>query len=452
MGAAEKIEDLKRLETPPEDQFMKPLPFVLAVLEKNAVKVTYDLKVTVGGEQIGSDELARRIRIEWDARKGTREKRASIEDILTEWIEAQCRARVREFSEKLKFEPREYPAGKDPLSKFVRALVEETDSAFELHRAVIYHFIWQIKRKLKQQKVTDHLCPIIKGKTGSGKTEAISRLVEPVKELSLYGDLGSFSDQREYFIFAKYYVVVLDEFARAARSDVDSMKRIITAESISYRPLYANRMAVYPMVSTFIGATNRFVGDVVIDTTSMRRYYQLITKNKCDWDDVNDIDYLALWKSVDEESDSIIKKYEKELKKAQEEIRPRSSVEEFVEDLGLKDFRGQEFYKIGARKLFDKYLEWMKDNNNGFAVKASKFGREVKEFLECITESSGRFYRVARDPYDPGAGNRPHCTECKKEKPHSEFPGNPIISSGKTGLHLVCTECLQKNFSGNSKT
>jgi len=450
MGAALKIDVLNRLKTPAEEQFMRPLPFVLGVLKENDVKITYDLKVTVGQEQIGSDELARRIRIEWDARPGAREKRAGIEDILSEWFEAQCRNIVHDFSERLKFEHVEYAPGEDPLSTFVKALVEKGDPAMELHRAVIYHFIWQIKRKLARKKVTDHLCPIIKGKTGSGKTEAISRLITPVKELSFYGDLGSFSDQREYFVFAKYYIVFLDEFAKAARSDVDSMKRIVTADDISYRPLYTNRMAVYPMVSTFIGATNRHVGDVVVDTTSMRRYYQLVTKNKCDWDVINAIDYLALWKSVDENSDSLIKAHEKSLKTAQEAVRPRSSVEEFVEEFGLMDFKAQEIHKVQASKLFNRYLDWMKDNNNKFTLTGTRFGREIKEFLEHVNESSGRFYLVAKDIDGVTGEPKPQCTDCGKAKNHSDFPCSPVFSSGKTDLHMVCTECLQKKYSGKS--
>jgi hypothetical protein len=116
----------------------------------------------------------------------------------------------------------------DELNRWVKALTGKEDP---LDILVMQHFIWQVKRKMLDKDVERHMMPILVGRTGSGKSVAVHKLLGPVIQLSEMGkDLGIFGDDREWAVFHKYYVIFFDEMSKARKVDVEALKNTITAK------------------------------------------------------------------------------------------------------------------------------------------------------------------------------------------------------------------------------
>lgn len=194
-----------------------------------------------------------------------------------------------------------YVGPSDNLDLFLVALIGADDPKHELHKAVLQHFIWQVKRKMHGLPVSYHLMPVLVGRTGSGKSRALERFLAPLGWTIESGmDFGIFADERHWHLFGEKYVFLFDEMAKARKADVESLKNTITAKEKSYRKLHTNITITVPQKSTFIGASNDPVSSLVPDPTSARRFWEILTMPKCNWDAVNKVDCLRIWQSVDE--------------------------------------------------------------------------------------------------------------------------------------------------------
>src|SRR5690606_11403179 len=110
--------------------------------------------------------------------------------------------------------------------------------------------------------------------------------------------------------------------SKAKKADVDAVKLHTTSETVSYRILYSHNEATAKNVSTFIGCTNKSVQDIFYDPTGSRRFYELKCLNKTNHSVINSINYIELWKSVNENDNTPpIEAYLPELEIEQEKIK-----------------------------------------------------------------------------------------------------------------------------------
>jgi Virulence-associated protein E len=190
-------------------------------------------------------------------------------------------------------------AGAGEVSRFVRAV---TGSEVSLDVAVLQHFVWQVKRKLFGLKVDHHLMPILSGLRGSGKSEAVRRLLSPLFEFfEEPAGFDALTDAQQALTFSRFLVLFFDELPKAMKADRDSLKGYMTRNTATARRLYSNGQSVTrPNLATLIGTCESRVADVLGDDKGMRRFYELRCLDRCDWSTINAIDYLALWRSVDE--------------------------------------------------------------------------------------------------------------------------------------------------------
>lgn len=244
----------------------------------------------------------------------------------------------------------------DHLKCFVRALCGKDDQPV---LNVFQHFIWQVKRKLLNLPVENHMMPVICGTSGSGKSEAVRKLLQPLEELSVIKQLDCFKDERQYSVFSDYYVVFLDEMAKGDSTDFESMKNIITAPAITWRPLYTNRQMSIRNHATFIGTSNYELDDIIKDPTSSRRWFAIKTPERCDWDAVNKVDYQLIWKSVNAYAASPILESFANIRLLQEASRYKTDVELFIEDIQLTPTKGS---FIPTYKLYERYTQWIEEN------------------------------------------------------------------------------------------
>jgi hypothetical protein len=240
------------------------------------------------------DLLARSIELDRDRLHVKGLSQRAIESSLQLLRPVEERLFLESLRKRLAFDP----ACQGAVRKFIHAVTGEER---ELDLAVLLHFIWQMKRKLNGLPVTDHLMAVFQGKTRAGKSTALLRLFEPVREvLSSFLGLDVLQDERQVFRLARSYVVFLDEMGKAPKVSVDTLKNVITRPELEWRKLGTNTIERAVNNVTLIGASNPRLSELIADPTGMRRFYEVQCQDVLDWETVNAFDPLACWREVDE--------------------------------------------------------------------------------------------------------------------------------------------------------
>lgn len=374
--------------------------WVYKFIEKNNAKTSYNQKIVFNNEVIPANSLVRKAEIQWD-NEGRKSKSNVIRNVFEEWEIESKKGILKRTREVIKYNKNiSYIEGQDPITNFTKALVGENCEKLLQHRAVIAHFIWQIKRKLFGYPVVHHMCPVLVGAQGCGKTIAIDNLIAPLKHLSMEGNLGTFVRENEKFVFGTYYIIKLDEFARGTKADLESMKNIITSPDVNYRTFYVQKMAYMPNISTFIGASNRSVAEIFNDQTGNRRFYEIPCLDKVDWSQIGGyteeegIDYNSLWKTVNEEDESPIMPFINEILKYQEGFRAKTFIEDWLISEELIPASNDSSELISVKKLHLDFMNWLKLQNCNFMFTLTNFGRELTKHLENKKRNDGSYYKV----------------------------------------------------------
>lgn len=219
---------------------------------------------------------------------------------ITETLEAWTYRRRLERREQLLATITGKPAtaaGEAALVAFVCAITGKTT---DLDIAVVKHWLWNAKRMAIGLQTEHDLMPVIYGKQGSGKTSGVRRIVAPLMELALDMDASYLTDDRKAPVLAAAVIGCWEEMQGGQRADLEALKHTITSATISFRPMRTNQTVVLPRTCSFIGTSNVPVDAMIPDTTGARRFVQLTTPERCDWDALNAIDPVLIWQSVSE--------------------------------------------------------------------------------------------------------------------------------------------------------
>lgn len=166
---------------------------------------------------------------------------------------------------------------------------------------VLRHWIWSVRRKIARLPVEKHVMPILTGKTGSGKTEALRKFIGALLPsfCSSNFSLEELEDGRGIAGCARRHIQFFDEMDGARKVQIETLKRWITALTCTYRPMNSNAMADVIQAGMAIGAANDPLVEILHDDTGMRRFYEIEVKDKLDWDAINRFDFKAYWGGVD---------------------------------------------------------------------------------------------------------------------------------------------------------
>lgn len=241
------------------------------------------------------------------------------------------------------------------LKKFCKAILGHD---CEDLLAVLSHWIWQVKRKMNDESVVYHIMPIFYGKQGGGKTEAIKKLYKPLQNFTLGISLSQMTDDRNYKAMSENYIIFFDEMQGCARTDIDALKRQITTDYNDYRPMRTNDIFKVRQACSFIGATNRSVAEQIIDSTGMRRFYEAQCQDKLDWDALQEIDYVSIWKCIDEnKAEGYIVDRIESISESQKDLIAEDEIGLFIETRGLEAGKNPT-KKIPSSELFEDYRTW----------------------------------------------------------------------------------------------
>lgn len=279
-------------------------------------KLTYEYKMSkiiLDGSPVKDDEFTAHISI-YLLRNQVKITKSQIKDVLIVWKLKQEKG----FLERLKLSTKFVVTEQDVISDWVWAVTGKRD---KLDVAIVKHFVWQIKRKIHSLPVENHLMPVLFGKSGGGKSVAVSKLLEPLQAVTLNSDMGLIEDQLFKKGLGRNFIVFFDELAGSNKVDVNRLKQIITADRMEWRGIRSENMVSGSQNCTFIGCSNIPVVSRIQDPTSMRRFWQLGCKDKINWEVVNGLNYSSLWASINEKEPSPILPHLSKIKKLQEGMR-----------------------------------------------------------------------------------------------------------------------------------
>lgn len=351
-----------------------PKEWVVERLRKHDLDYDYKTDALKKGDSVVEEALAVSF-LRLDARElDVEDIRSYIRDALNVYRHERARMELQLLTEMIAYHPTE----SCPVEAWVTAVCGKPST---LDTIVMKHFIWQVKRKLAGLSVEQHCMPIAVGRSGIGKSVAVSRLIEPLRAVALQTDMTIFSDPFSRRAFARNFLVFFDELQGSDSADVNAMKQVITAPVIEWRAMRSERVMSAPQNSTFIGCSNDPVRDRIKDNTSSRRFWQVNCADQIDWEAINRIDYLTLWRSVDEKAPAPILAHLSEIRKIQEsEIRVKDILEQWVEEnCEVVSFDESEITTSGLYESFKDFCLWQ--NQKSFP-QFQKFARDIKRIWE----------------------------------------------------------------------
>lgn len=369
-------------------------------LQKNSVKTKYNQAIYFNEECISAASLIRKAEIAWD-NEGRKSKLGVIKSILEEWEIASRKEIVQRLRTVFTFNANlVYQHKSDPLTEFTTAIVGKNCPDLLQHRAVLGHFIWQVKRKLFQLPSAHVICPVLVGKQGCGKSRALDMLIRPLKPFSIDGNLSLFSRENEKFAFGTYYIFKLDEFAGVDKAELESVKQLMDSESVNFRAYYTQKMTHMPNISCFIAASNTSITDVIRDQTGTRRFYEIPCIDKLDWNTIgghsedHGIDYHALWRMIDENANSPLIPFKDAVETYQKKFRSKSYVEQWLEDKNLIPMENTTTELKSAAQLHKEFMLWLKDQGNSSSYTTQSLGKELRKYLTSKHRNDGTYYFV----------------------------------------------------------
>lgn len=182
----------------------------------------------------------------------------------------------------------------------------DLDNAYDLMR----HWLWLVKRNLAGKTTRFEIFVVWRSLVhGTGKSWSINYLTKPLDTNVLQYEVKSLTEERACALDSHNFAVMnFDELSRAEMTDIDSLKKWVTAQVLSYRPMGSNSSCTVSKIATGIGTSNRPLGGIIKDITGNRRFVELVinTKTRPEFGKEFGEDgeaWLSIWRNIDETND-----------------------------------------------------------------------------------------------------------------------------------------------------
>ena len=301
--------------------------------------------------------------------------KSELNAALTEYFRKLNLKNLEYYNKKLKYDN---SSTDEELKAFLTACSNE---AREEDVAALKQTIWQVKRKMNNLPVKDHLLVNLQGRSGAGKSVAINKLFSCIpRNLIMEMNGTMFNDERCYPSFSEYYVGLLDELDKVGKARVEALKNIISADYKQARPMRTNETRQYKQNLTFVSTSNYSIFKVVKDSTSSRRYWDIKTADKLNWGSINKIDYLKIWKSVDENNDDgyLKGKIGPKIKAIQDKLRYRDSAYLFIQEEVEQSDNDEDY--VTVQNLYNQYVTFCDDGGYSKQRK-DNFADNVRDYF-----------------------------------------------------------------------
>jgi len=138
----------------------------------------------------------------------------------------------------------------------------------------------------------NHICPILQGDQGVGKTMFFEKIIPPELEDYVYsGDMGS--DKDSAFRLADNFLIIDDELSSTNHKEVETIKRLVTQSFIKHRRPYARLAEARKRTASFCGTGNK--SEFLTDETGSRRFPVIRADADIDRSVIEAMDKRQLW-------------------------------------------------------------------------------------------------------------------------------------------------------------
>jgi hypothetical protein len=160
-------------------------------------------------------------------------------------------------------------------------------------------------------------------------------------------------------------VVFFDEMGKAAKADINLLKRMITAREISARPPYGARVEKIKQNCSFIGASNMPVEDIIKDD-EMRRFIEITSVKRTvdQYEAMDKINVMEIWQCVDEEANNkYFNENHTDLCRHQGTLALKMPILLWAEERGITNSSTTETKWCDIDSLYKDYSRWMEVNH-----------------------------------------------------------------------------------------
>jgi hypothetical protein len=197
-------------------------------------------------------------------------------------------------------------------------------------------------------------------------------------------DFKQITDDRNISLW-RNFVVFLDEMGWASKSDMDTVKNIISAPTLTRRVMRTNVTQEVAQNVTFIGAANATeLAELIRDATGTRRFVSLTMIDKPDRSVINSIDWREVWQSVDHTAEDPMAPFKQLLQARQEAERIKTPVEDWVDHIDAKSFVSRPNHRrFLSGELHTTFREFEDERYPGLLkTSLASFTREMKKLTK----------------------------------------------------------------------
>lgn len=206
----------------------------------------------------------------------------------------------KDLAELIKYVPQEV----DHLKYWMTEMkFQELDLSYDMMR----HWLWLVKRNLAGLATRFEVFMVWRSLThGTGKSWSINYLMKVLENFSFGYEVKGLTEERACALDSHNYLVLnFDELSKAEMADIDSLKKWVTAQELSYRPMGTNNSTSVKKYASGIGTVNRPLSSIIKDITGNRRFVELIieTETRPNFGEEfseNGSAWLSIWKNIDE--------------------------------------------------------------------------------------------------------------------------------------------------------
>lgn len=158
---------------------------------------------------------------------------------------------------------------------------------YDIFKTIMYHWIWQVKRKMLGLEIRWPIWPHFYGAAGIGKTKTLEKMIDSaIPDFRTTTQLAKlFESTSEVKRMTEYYAWVIDELAvgKSAEETADGcltndqksiLKSMLTSTDIDARIYCTQNMMKRDLTFSCISSANVHFADVIFDEQTMRRYFE----------------------------------------------------------------------------------------------------------------------------------------------------------------------------------
>lgn len=290
------------------------------------------------------------------------------------------------------------------LARFVHVIASKET---ELERMQYYitafrQLIWQVKRRMRGLPSAWDLMVVMHSKQGSGKSSAAGKFGQVLGPLFMpMADFSIFSDKFRVQQLCHNYLICLDEMGRASKTDMNTIKQVITSPTVQARAIYTSSEQSLQRNASFIATTNWPLDHSIQDTSGMRRFAEIHCRDEPytpEWGkQLNGIDFASVWacETGDEDTDAPASREENRaiMRKYQEELNTLSDFEYFVETT-LEQIDDQTV-KVANKDVYAHYASYCREQRRP-QLSLQMFAREMKRQFTHIKVANAVNYKGIR--------------------------------------------------------